>query len=67
MRKFIVLTVVAMLLISGAFMFAMAQGDEADNAQKLDTIIENQKTILAELASMKNELTIIKIRITQAQ
>ncbi len=38
-----------------------------DTSSKLDTIINNQKMMLDEIRSMKQELSIIKIRVTQQQ
>lgn len=43
----------------------MAASDEL--LQKLDEIAAGQKTILGKLEEMRNELAIIKIRITQNQ
>jgi len=34
---------------------------------KLEEIVSNQKQIMAELASLKAELEIVKIRVTQSQ
>jgi hypothetical protein len=42
-------------------------GNEAEVLAKLTQILDNQKAILDQLASMKEELRIIKIRITQQQ
>lgn len=39
----------------------------ADVSAKLDEILNNQKSIMQSLDSMKQELNIIKIRITQRQ
>lgn len=47
-----------------------AQGSseaDSDIGAKLDTVLENQKAILFRIASMQDELRIIKIRITQQQ
>ena len=44
-----------------------SSGPGADVIAKLDRVLDNQKTILDQLASMKEELNIIKIRITQQQ
>jgi hypothetical protein len=41
--------------------------DSSAVLSKLDTVLDNQKTILAGLAAIKEELRIIKIRITQSQ
>jgi hypothetical protein len=39
----------------------------ADMLAKLDQVLENQKNIIAVLASLKEELRVIKIRVTQQQ
>jgi hypothetical protein len=47
-----------------------AQGSDSSDsvvAAKLDKVLINQKSIMEELDAMKEELRIIKIRITQAQ
>lgn len=36
-------------------------------SNKLDEVLKNQKMILEDLASIKEELNIIKVRITQSQ
>lgn len=49
---------------------AVRAEDEADVAAlsaKVDEVLDNQKMILQGLASIKEELNIIKIRITQQQ
>jgi hypothetical protein len=44
-----------------------SSGPDADVIAKLDVVLQNQKAILDNLASIKEELRIIKIRITQQQ
>jgi hypothetical protein len=44
-----------------------SSGPDADVIAKLDTVLGNQKAILDNLASIKEDLRIIKIRITQQQ
>ena len=44
-----------------------SSGPDADVVAKLDVVLENQKAILDNLASIKEDLRIIKIRITQQQ
>ena len=41
--------------------------DETEISVKIDEVLSNQKMILQGLASIKEELNIIKIRITQQQ
>jgi hypothetical protein len=72
MKKLIIGTVVLILIISCISLVGInitqAQGsDSADILKKLDDVIAGQKAILDSLASMKEELNIIKIRITQQQ
>jgi len=65
----------AVALILGAGIVALertamvraADGDSAAVSQKLDQVLSNQKTILDTLNSVKSELNVIKIRITQTQ
>ena len=65
----------AVALILGAGIIALertamvraADGDSSAVSQKLDQVLTNQKSIMDALASMKEELNIIKIRITQKQ
>jgi hypothetical protein len=40
---------------------------DADVIARLDIILENQKAILSDLASMKEQLRILTIRVTQQQ
>ena len=54
------------LLMSAAMLFLAGgtlRAAEVDNA-KLDQILENQKQILSELAEVKEELKVIKVRVT---
>jgi hypothetical protein len=44
-----------------------ASGSDAVLSAKIDEILRNQGVILGNLALMKEELNIIKLRITQAQ
>jgi len=67
--------VLAIALILGASIIAFertamvraADGDSQAVSQKLDQILSNQKAILDTLNSVKSELNVIKIRITQTQ
>ena len=60
-------------LTAGLFLFEVkkSQGqEETDSAavsRKLEEVLGNQKTILAELSAIREEVRIIKIRVTQAQ
>jgi hypothetical protein len=44
-----------------------AAGADPAVTSKIDTVLQNQRAIMADLASIKEELRIIKIRVTQAQ
>jgi len=63
------LAVIAVLLIaiSEHIQAQQDQSGNADIAKKLDDILNNQKTIMQRIESLKSELGIIKIRITQQQ
>lgn len=65
MTKILAVILAAALLVCGAS--ALAQDNDAGVEQKLDTIIENQEAILAQISALKEELRIVKIRVTQAQ
>lgn len=69
----VILLLLSVLIITGIFMVANrvieAQTD-ASNAgimSKLDQVLVNQKAIIEGINSLKEELNIVKIRITQQQ
>lgn len=61
--------IVIAVLLAVADRKTHAAGGEMDVAvaEQLDQIAQDQKTILEELAAIKQELYIIKIRVTQQQ
>ena len=61
--------VIAAVLAGGAFCVIDAETKSSDTAvlAKLDAMLDAQKTITDDLAAIKEDLRIIKIRITQAQ
>ena len=61
--------IVAVVLMGGAFCVIDAQVKSSDSAvlAKLDAVLSAQKSIMEELAAIKEDLRIIKIRITQSQ
>ena len=62
------MVLVALLLVGGAGpAYAQPRDDTAEMAAQIDEIAEDQKTILATLAEMKEQLRILTIRVTQAQ
>ena len=55
-------------IIANRSLQAQSQGGgDSELLKKLDEITQGQKAILDELASMKEDLRIIKIRVTQIQ
>jgi hypothetical protein len=61
-----VVTVAA--LIAGAFISGIAKAqDESASLGKIEEILKGQKAIADDIAVIKSELGIIKIRITQQQ
>jgi hypothetical protein len=44
-----------------------SSGPDDDIIAKLDVVLANQKTILSDLASMREQLRILTIRVTQQQ
>lgn len=74
MTKSIIMTALIILIaISAILVFKIgATGaeeavDTSDISAKLDEVLKNQKAILSDMESIKAELGIIKIRITQQQ
>ena len=72
-KKNLILIAVLCIIISATLFFTertlRAQGDLSDSAisKKLDEILSNQKSIMQSIESMKSELNIVKIRVTQQQ
>ncbi|MBU0605075.1 MAG: hypothetical protein KKH77_02170 [Candidatus Omnitrophica bacterium] len=62
--------VVAVVLLGGIFCVIDAEGAKSSDSAvlaKLDAMLDSQKSITDDLAAIKEDLRIIKIRITQAQ
>lgn len=58
----------SLLAFTGRPIWAQEEaGYDQEITKRLDDIVKTQKEILDSIASMKEELKIIKIRITQAQ
>jgi len=63
------------ILVGASLLLAMTQfaapaaaaGDDPAVMSKLDEIARNQKAVLAAVESMKADIAVIKIRVTQAQ
>jgi cell division protein FtsB len=66
MKKTIIMILLILAVMSAAYVAADGQ-DSASVSKKLDEIRADQKVIMAGIADIKNELAIIKIRITQQQ
>ena len=74
MKRFLLSCIVVFFVIAGLFVITgvitHAEGQGADDPSvlaKLDEVLSGQKAIMADIAAMKEELRIIKIRITQQQ
>ena len=62
--------VIAVVLLGGAVRVIHAQSSNSSDPTvlaKLDAVLSAQKSIMEELAAIKEDLRIIKIRITQSQ
>ena len=61
------------VLLAAAFMIQAVIGtmvsaqDESAILSKLDEILKGQQAIAADMASLKSELNVVKIRVTQIQ
>ncbi|MDD3906388.1 MAG: hypothetical protein PHS46_07700 [Candidatus Omnitrophica bacterium] len=69
--KIFIAVILVLAAVSATFVFsaiARAQdqgGDQSAILSKLDQVLTSQKDIMDQMASIKNELAIIKIRVTQ--
>ena len=62
------IVIVALVAMTNVVIHAEGQGaDDPSVLAKLDEVLSGQKAIMADIAAMKEELRIIKIRITQQQ
>lgn len=70
-KKIIIGVVIVLIFISALFALAnspiqaQAQDTSPEISKKLDDILKNQKEILKGIASIKDELDVIKIRVTR--
>ncbi len=65
---FAVLLIAIIVIISMGLSYAEDQpANQPDASGKLDQILNNQRIIMDEISSLKQELNIIKIRVTQSQ
>ena len=62
------IVIVALAAMTGVVTHAEGQGtDESSVLAKLDEILNGEKAIMADIAAMREELRVIKIRVTQQQ
>ena len=76
-KRITICIILVLLLVIAPFILAKvahaqeqaqsASTDMSDVTSKLDHILNNQRAIMDQIASMKEELRVIKIRVTQAQ
>ena len=72
-RRMVVVIMLAAALAIVPFIFARAThaqdqgGDQGAILSKLDQVLSNQKAIMDQIESLREELNIVKIRVTQAQ
>lgn len=74
-KKNILVIVAAAVMIAAAPLFFAAKGTHAQEQgadqsivlAKLDQVLESQKALMGQMDAMKQELNIIKVRITQQQ
>ena len=65
-KIYLAVSVIILFALGAGFIGAIhAEGQDSDIAGKLDQIIANQKTIMQSIDAIKEELYIIKIRVTQ--
>jgi len=73
MKKMIIGLIISSILLFGIFtaadkaLRAETAGSDSEVLKKLDDVLGNQKAILQAMADLKQELYIIKIRVTQQQ
>ena len=73
-KKFTVALIIGLVITLSILIFAnrTTRAQESTDSSKeilnkLDSVLNNQKTILQSLASLKEELYVVKIRVTQGQ
>ena len=71
-KKVLIGAILALALVSLPFVItkathAQSQSNVDEMSAKLDKVLNNQKEILQGIAELKNEIYIIKIRVTQQQ
>jgi hypothetical protein len=68
-KRIFMAIIAASIIVCGIMAFAgtSLRAEDAELSKKLAEIVDNQKMILAEISAIKEDLRIIKIRITQNQ
>lgn len=73
MKKTVLALAISSILLFGIFVAANrtlraeTAGSDPEISRKLQAILNNQETIMAGIAELKQELYVIKIRVTQQQ
>ena len=72
LSRLIVIVVLALFVRLPLFLSGTVNAQDETSAQndisgKLDQILSNQKAIMDQIASLKQELNVVKIRVTQQQ
>lgn len=62
-----VLTAASIFIISRIHAQEQQAPDQSEISAKLDQILNNEKALMDQIASMRQELNIVKIRVTQSQ
>ena len=63
----LVVGVITSMMVAGGKLSSVSAADDASILNKLEEVVSGQKAILKDLESIKSELVIIKVRITQQQ
>ena len=71
-KKILIGIIIVSVLIAAASLFVNSKTHAQDQDQsgimsKLDQILNNEKLIMDQVMSMRQELNVIKIRVTQSQ
>ena len=63
----LVLIVAASIFVNGMTHAQTQSPDQSEISAKLDQILNNERAMMDQIASMRQELNVIKIRVTQSQ
>jgi hypothetical protein len=70
MKKAVIAVLIMTALVTGIAIFSdktVRADSESALSKKIDEVLNNQKAILSGIDALKQELTIVKIRVTQQQ